>query len=159
ISNKQDGLRRGRAALWGMALLAGAWLILYTINPQLLKFNLNPCPAGSSGCTIAAAPANNATGSIQNGPACGASTNGCSNSSYCATINGNQYCAPTAQQTANQNCTTLNGTWDANFGFNTYCYLPQYSKTKADCTSASQATGQNFQWGGWNPFNQYCYLQ
>ncbi len=33
---------RMKAALWGLALLAGAWLILYTLNPQLLLFNLNP---------------------------------------------------------------------------------------------------------------------
>ncbi len=28
-----------KAAFWGMAILAGAWLILNTINPQLLMFN------------------------------------------------------------------------------------------------------------------------
>lgn len=32
---------RARAALWGLLLLTGCWLILYTVNPDLLKFNLN----------------------------------------------------------------------------------------------------------------------
>jgi len=30
-----------KAAFWGLAILAGAWLILNTINPQLLTFNIN----------------------------------------------------------------------------------------------------------------------
>ncbi|MDZ4226025.1 MAG: pilin [Patescibacteria group bacterium] len=30
-----------KAAFWGLAILAGAWLILNTINPQLLIFNKN----------------------------------------------------------------------------------------------------------------------
>ncbi len=33
--------QRAKAALWGLLLLTGCWLILYTINPDLLKFNLN----------------------------------------------------------------------------------------------------------------------
>ena len=32
--------QRARAALWGLLLLTGCWLILYTINPNLLNFNL-----------------------------------------------------------------------------------------------------------------------
>src|SRR3989344_2669703 len=32
---------RAKAALWGLLLLTGSWLILNTINPDLLKFNLN----------------------------------------------------------------------------------------------------------------------
>lgn len=32
---------RIKAALWGLAILAGAWLILYTINPQLISFTLD----------------------------------------------------------------------------------------------------------------------
>lgn len=31
---------RAQAALWGLLLLAGSWLILNTINPKLLEFNL-----------------------------------------------------------------------------------------------------------------------
>ncbi len=43
--------QRARAALWGLLLLTGCWLILYTINPDLLKFNLNipMTPAAPSG--------------------------------------------------------------------------------------------------------------
>ncbi len=43
--------QRARAALWGLLLLTGCWLILYTINPDLLKFNL----------TIPGSPQNNQT--------------------------------------------------------------------------------------------------
>ena len=32
--------QRAQAALWGLLLLAGSWLILYTINPELLNFKL-----------------------------------------------------------------------------------------------------------------------
>lgn len=31
---------RGKSALWGMLLIGMSWLILYTINPQLLNFSL-----------------------------------------------------------------------------------------------------------------------
>src|SRR3989344_1420792 len=37
----QKAKDRAQAALWGLLLLTGCWLILYTINPDLLKFNLN----------------------------------------------------------------------------------------------------------------------
>ena len=49
---KNAGRRRAEAALWGIVLIAASWLILNTINPALLNFSLNPCPAGSSGCTV-----------------------------------------------------------------------------------------------------------
>lgn len=46
VSEAASGIDKAKkqivSALWGLALLAGAWLILYTINPQLLVFNLNP---------------------------------------------------------------------------------------------------------------------
>ena len=49
-------------ALWGLLLLLGAWLILYTINPQLLNFSndVNPVPGaslGSDGYPVAGTPA------------------------------------------------------------------------------------------------------
>ena len=57
---KSGGLKRAQAALWGIVLLSASWLILHTINPALLKFNLNPCPAGTpagtTGCTPNPAP-------------------------------------------------------------------------------------------------------
>jgi hypothetical protein len=29
-----------QAAIWAVLLIAGSWLILYTVNPKLLEFNL-----------------------------------------------------------------------------------------------------------------------
>jgi hypothetical protein len=37
---KATGLARARAALFGLLILAGSYLILYTINPNLIKLNL-----------------------------------------------------------------------------------------------------------------------
>lgn len=55
---------RAQAALWGLLLLAGSWLILNTINPRLLEFNLNALeelrtmlPGSSSGPAGALSPA------------------------------------------------------------------------------------------------------
>lgn len=36
-----EAKKRIEAAIWGLLLLAGAYLILYTINPQLLVFNIS----------------------------------------------------------------------------------------------------------------------
>lgn len=44
--------KRITSAFYGLALLAGAWLILYTINPQLLQFNLNPSNATVNGYAL-----------------------------------------------------------------------------------------------------------
>lgn len=44
---KNEGLRRAQAAIYGILILAGSWLILNTINPRLLEFNFNV--GGSSG--------------------------------------------------------------------------------------------------------------
>ena len=50
--------QRARAALWGLLLLTGCWLILYTINPNLLNFNLNiPGSTSSPAAPSAASPA------------------------------------------------------------------------------------------------------
>ena len=43
---KNIGIKRAQAALWGIVLLAASYLILNTVNPKLLNFNLNPCPDG-----------------------------------------------------------------------------------------------------------------
>src|SRR3989344_127644 len=47
---------RAQAALWGLLLLAVSWLILWTINPNLLKFDLTSIgklnkPSGTTGAT------------------------------------------------------------------------------------------------------------
>lgn len=60
---KTTGINKAQAALWGIVLLAAAYLILHTINPKLLDFNLTPCPGGSAGCTV--------TGTATNAPATG----------------------------------------------------------------------------------------
>lgn len=38
---KVTALARAQAAIYGILILAGSWLILNTINPQLLEFNLD----------------------------------------------------------------------------------------------------------------------
>ena len=41
ISGKSQGREYIENALWGLGLVLGAWIILYTINPQILQFDLN----------------------------------------------------------------------------------------------------------------------
>lgn len=49
IANKKAlAKKRIEAALWGLLLLVGAWLILNTINPQLLLFSNNIIPTTST---------------------------------------------------------------------------------------------------------------
>ncbi len=50
--------QRAKAALWGLLLLTGSWLILNTINPNLLNFNLTIPGAGNIKVSI---PAESAT--------------------------------------------------------------------------------------------------
>jgi len=49
VTLKAEGIRRARAAMWGMLLLAGSWLILNTINPNLLDFKLPGATATRDG--------------------------------------------------------------------------------------------------------------
>jgi hypothetical protein len=58
-ATKSGGIKRAKAALWAIVLIAASWLILNTINPTLLNFSLNPCPQGDVGCTVTAAPNSN----------------------------------------------------------------------------------------------------
>lgn len=39
--NKKNALNRIRNAMWAIVLLVSSYLILYTINPELVQFNLN----------------------------------------------------------------------------------------------------------------------
>jgi hypothetical protein len=41
IQKKEDGKKRIQNAVYGLVLVIGAWLILWTINPNLLTLNLN----------------------------------------------------------------------------------------------------------------------
>ena len=38
-SERSEGKKQISGALWGLLLAFGAWLILYTINPELIKLN------------------------------------------------------------------------------------------------------------------------
>ena len=44
IGGKSDAKSTIQNALWGLLLAISAWLILNTINPDLVNFNLNPEP-------------------------------------------------------------------------------------------------------------------
>ncbi|MFA5933995.1 MAG: hypothetical protein WC795_02120 [Candidatus Paceibacterota bacterium] len=46
VSSKEDGKNKMWNAIWGLLLAVGSYLILSTINPDLLKFNLNIETAG-----------------------------------------------------------------------------------------------------------------
>jgi TRAP-type C4-dicarboxylate transport system permease small subunit len=48
ISGKDAGRERIRDAVFGLILALGAWLLLYTINPQLLNSEPNIAPAGAN---------------------------------------------------------------------------------------------------------------
>ncbi len=49
VSGKSQGKEYITNAIWGLLLVIGAWVILYTINPNILNFNLNPgTPSGST---------------------------------------------------------------------------------------------------------------
>jgi len=58
VNKKEWAKKQMQAALWGLALLAAAWLILYTINPQLINFNFKPTTVNVS------APAPQTPGSV-----------------------------------------------------------------------------------------------
>lgn len=155
---KNIGIKRAQAALWGIVLIAAAWLILYTINPALLNFTLNPCPDGVN-CTITAATPTTPTVS----PACGSSyPNGCGTNQYCGAYvdntlgtDGIDYgssvttCLSNTNQSANQSCTTAGGTWTQGVN-STYCYLPSY-------TNSQSCTGAGHQWDAWGVPLGYCY--
>lgn len=54
LSGKADGRERITNAIWGLLLVIGAWVILNTINPQILKFNLTlPRPNVSTSTSTA----------------------------------------------------------------------------------------------------------
>lgn len=61
ISGKQDGKNFLTNAIWGLLIAIGAYTIIYTINPQMLNFDLNifrpgaQAPASATGITGAPA--------------------------------------------------------------------------------------------------------
>ncbi|HEV7449076.1 MAG TPA: pilin [Candidatus Paceibacterota bacterium] len=44
VTNKKNAIDRIRRAMWGILILGGSWLILNTINPQLVNLNLKIDP-------------------------------------------------------------------------------------------------------------------
>lgn len=45
VGNKKNALARIRNAMWGVVILVSSYLILYTINPELVTFNLALTPS------------------------------------------------------------------------------------------------------------------
>lgn len=65
VTDKARAITRIKACLWGLLLIAVSWLILNTINPQLVKFTLNPGATASQtqgGITAASAGGTAGTG-------------------------------------------------------------------------------------------------
>lgn len=140
-ADKNKGIQRAKAALWGILLIAASYLILHTINPQLLNFSLNPCPGGSAGCTVTGNTATNSNTTTN--PACGSASSGCSTGYFCGTENGSTSCIPNADQSAQQNCssdTAGGGQWSYNSWNGGYCWLSAAS-TKDQCGTGATAGG------------------
>jgi hypothetical protein len=55
INDTKKGKEYIENAFWGLGLTLGAWVILYTINPQLVQFNLNMTTPQSSAFVQSAA--------------------------------------------------------------------------------------------------------
>ena len=58
IQGKSDGRKYIENALWGLLLVLGAYAILWTINPNMLSFNLSitPVPVASSPASVVSPP-------------------------------------------------------------------------------------------------------
>lgn len=59
INNKSQGREYIENALWGLLLVISAWIILYTINPKILNFNLDTPtpPSAERDASVIAGPA------------------------------------------------------------------------------------------------------
>ncbi|MGC9602425.1 MAG: pilin [Minisyncoccia bacterium] len=176
IKTKQEGLKRAQAALWGIVLIAASWLILNTINPKLLSFNLNPCTQDMQQqglCTVTAnsnTSNNNSNNPAQaTAPPCGDFPEGCGTAQYCGNITNagiwTTTCLRNSDEAAAQACSNLGqgAVWtqgsSIGSGSGAYCYLPAYT-TPESCTNATDATGANagYKWAPWI-WQQYCYKQ
>ncbi len=56
LTNKSEGRRLIENALWGLLLVIGAYAILNTINPNILKFSFNPQDASTPASTVTTSP-------------------------------------------------------------------------------------------------------
>ena len=131
--------QRARAALWGLLLLTGCWLILYTINPDLLKFNLNIPMAPGGTYTGGSSMPGGASQPNSNSTPCGNNTTGCPSGSYCSTTsliagNSTTECLQNTSQAANKDCTDSGGSWYRDLS-GEYCYLSA-AKNEGECNSA-----------------------
>jgi hypothetical protein len=140
---KNVGMKRAQAALWGIVLIAGSWLILNTINPKLLNFTLNPCTQDMQQQGLCTVTANNASTNnlqtTQTNNACGGSyPDGCGANQYCGTYStafgSNTTCLSDVNQTANTECTDIGGVWYSSLT-STYCSFPWYT-TQESCSQA-----------------------
>lgn len=163
VPNKMGGLRRAQNALWGILLISMSWLILHTVNPQLLTFTLNPCPSGSGGCSVNTGASNTNTnaGTAAVGSNCSSSAS-CTAGSYCAQESdayGNQssVCLPNSNSAA-ANCASGvsggGGTLTTYVTGQTYCWLTN----ETNSTSCSQAGGTWTNYYSFNPSSYYCQL-
>lgn len=148
VTDKARAIQRIKACIYGLILIAASWLILNTINPQLVTFSLNPCPQG--GCTITGGQSSGSGGGGQNcgnyGPCNSANT-------YCGTINGETSCIPNEEQSAEKGCKTAGGAWSNSSYDGSYCYIEQY-KNKQSC----EGVGAHYHWTiGY--FSTYCTYQ
>jgi len=138
----QKAKDRAVAALWGLLLLTGCWLILYTINPDLLKFNLNiPMAPGGTYTGGSSLPGSTDRPSSNSTP-CGNNPNnaaGCSADSYCGQLTvlvggTSDTCIPNTDRAASKNCEDSGGSWYSDMS-GSYCYLSAV-KTEGECGTA-----------------------
>jgi hypothetical protein len=65
---KIKGRQRATSALFGIVLIAAIWLILHTINPNLLTITLQPCPDGVNCATTAQQTSTATTNQVASAP-------------------------------------------------------------------------------------------
>ena len=127
LGNKTAGIERARAAIYGILIIAATYLILNTINPQLLNFNFIACAGGNCQSSINSFTQTNGftTTSASNTTNTGAtSNNGVIQSPY-----GNINTANNTNLDNSTGCANSGGTWkyftNASGGWSTggTCYV------------------------------------
>lgn len=132
------------SAMWGLVIILGSFLILYSINPNLLNFSLlippvAQTPSGFSPVTSGVSTGNN------NSLSCPAS---CPSGYFCDSTTSGR-CANNVYKNITTNipgCSGAGGQWTVDIGTQ-YCNLPQYS-TQATC----EAKGYTWATGGISSF-------
>jgi hypothetical protein len=106
VTSKQDAMEWISGALWGLALLLGAWLILNTINPQLVNLQNPNMPASSaSGGTSSCADQKSNLNALKSVNVDVVSTGDCcdANKSTCTSLDGMPECVPNALNNLKKN--------------------------------------------------------